>query len=258
MRQVAPQGARMGGASPSQEELQFLFRRMRCSAQVPDDAEAVIAAVFSATERVREYRIVLRRGQKVDQSLLVVDGYLCRFRDFDNGTRQITALYLPGDFVDLASYTLGRTDQDILALTNCTLAVAPHHAIGGALQTRPQLASLLWLLTNIDSNINREWELSLGQRNALERTAHLFCELHMRLGLVGLADRDSFSLPFTQVELSQCLAISPVHTNRVLRELRERNLLQFARRAVQIENPQALQKLAGFDPAYLHVGEAAA
>ena len=57
----------------------------------------------------------------------------------------------------------------------------------------------------------------------------------------------------TQVELSQCLAISPVHTNRVLRELRERNLLHFSRRRVRIEDLAALRKVAGFDPAYLYI-----
>lgn len=253
MRQVAPQGAKTGGDRPTQEELKILFQRMRCSADVSASAEAAISDIFETTERVREYRIALRRGQRVEQSVLVLNGFLCSYRDFPNGARQITALYLPGDFVDLASYTLKRTDQDVLALTNCTLAVAPHDAIGQALERNPGLAALLWRLTNIDGNINREWELSLGQRNALERTAHLFCELQTRLEIVGLAAQFNFALPFTQVELSQCLAISPVHTNRVLRELRERNLLRFSRRAVQIDNLPALRNLAEFDPAYLHV-----
>lgn len=252
MRQVAPQGARTGGGRPTQDELQVLFQRMRCSLDVSAAAEAAISGIFQTTERVREYRIALRRGQTVEQSVLVLDGFLCRYRDFPNGARQITALYVPGDFVDLASYTLKRTDQDVLALTNCVLAVAPHDEIARALDRDPGLAALLWSMTNIDGNVNREWELSLGQRNALERTAHLFCELHVRLGLVGLADQTSFALPLTQVELSQCLAISPVHTNRVLRDLREQNLLHFSRRMVEIDNLSALRKLAGFDPAYLH------
>lgn len=253
MRQVAPQGAKTGGGRPTQDELQVLFRRMRWSADVTAAAEAAISDMFETTERVREYRIALRRGQSVEQSVLVIDGLLCRYRDFPNGARQITAIYVPGDFVDLASYTLKRTDQDVLALTHCTLAVAPHEAIARTLEHEPGLTTLLWLMTNIDANVSREWEMSLGQRNALERTAHLFCELHARLELVELADKTSFVLPLTQVELSQCLAISPVHANRVLRELRERHLLQFSRRTVQIDDPAGLRKLAGFDPAYLHI-----
>lgn len=252
MRQVALAGARNGGNQPTEEELDIFFRKIHRTTHVPLEAEQAIANIFDATEQVREYRVALRRGQKVEHSMLVLDGYLCRFRDFQNGSRQITALYLPGDFVDLASYTLKRTDQDVLALTNCRLAIARHDDIGRAVDQSRSARNLLWMLTNIDASINREWELSLGQRSAMERTAHLFCELHARLSAVGLAGSNEFSVPMTQVELSQCLAISPVHTNRVLRDLREQNFLHFSRRQVRIEDLAALRKLAGFDPAYLH------
>ena len=253
MRQIAPEGARTGESGPTMQESRLLFRRLRHAAPVSLDVEAAIAEIFEGVEQVREYRIVLRRGERVEQSMLVLDGMLCRYRDFADGTRQITALYLPGDFVDLASFTLKRTDQDVLALTNCRLALAPHPAIQRAWDNSPDTARLLWLLTNIDGSINREWELSLGQRSALERTAHLFCELQARLEILGRGEPGGYALPMTQVELSQCLAISPVHTNRVLRELRERNLLHSSRRRVQIPDLAALHKAAGFDPAYLYI-----
>lgn len=253
MRQVAPGVAKIGESQPTDDEMHFLFSRMRSCAHVPPEAERVVAGMFDATERVREYGLALRAGQQVERSMLVLEGVLCSFRDFPNGTRQITALYLPGDFIDLASYTLKRTDQDVLALTDCRVGIAPHPLIRKGLARSPEVQWLLWLLTNVDASVHREWELSLGQRSALERTAHLFCELHARLGAVGLATQNGFALPMTQVELSQCLAISPVHTNRVLRELRVRNLLHFSRRQVRIEDPAALRQLAGFDPAYLHI-----
>ena len=255
MRQVASGGSSAGGEQPTDEQMELLFRRMRGSTPMPIEAERAIVGMFDATEEIREYRIVLRRGQQIDRSMLVLEGMLCRFRDFPNGNRQITALYLPGDFVDLGAYTLKRTDQDVLALTDCRLAIAPHRLIEQTVGDSPAAQLILWSLTNIDACINREWGLSLGQRNAIERTAHLFCELHARLNAVGLAATDGFALPMTQVELSQCLAISPVHTNRVLRELREQKLLHFARRRVQIDDLAALHKLAGFDPGYLHIDE---
>lgn len=253
MRQIAPEGAMTGGSGPTSEEMRLLFRRLRHAAPVSLEVEAAVAEIFQGVQQVREYRVALRRGERVEQSMLVLDGMLCRYRDFEDGARQITALYLPGDFVDLASFTLKRTDQDVLALTDCRLAVAPHPAIQRAWDNSPDTARLLWLLTNIDGSTNREWELSLGQRSALERTAHLFCELQARLEMIGRAERSGFALPMTQVELSQCLAISPVHTNRVLRELRERNLLHFSRRRVRIEDLAALRKVAGFEPAYLYI-----
>ena len=77
MRQVAPQGAKTGGGRPTQEELQVLFRRVRCSAPVSEGTEAALREIFQTTERVREYRVALRRGQSVEHSVLVLSGFLC-------------------------------------------------------------------------------------------------------------------------------------------------------------------------------------
>ncbi|WP_336489613.1 helix-turn-helix domain-containing protein [Methylobacterium nigriterrae] len=55
--------------------------------------------------------------------------------------------------------------------------------------------------------------------------AHLFCELLLRLQLVGCADGNSFDLPLTQVELGDVLGLTNVHVNRVLQDLRKRNLI---------------------------------
>ncbi|NWM54972.1 winged helix-turn-helix domain-containing protein, partial [Escherichia coli] len=78
-----------------------------------------------------------------------------------------------------------------------------------------------------DASIHREWEVSLGRRNAIERAAHLFCELQSRLLVVGAAEGNSFRLPITQNQFAECLGLTGVHVNRVLRELREAGLADF-------------------------------
>uniref|UniRef100_UPI0030137D3F helix-turn-helix domain-containing protein n=1 Tax=Methylobacterium nigriterrae TaxID=3127512 RepID=UPI0030137D3F len=52
-----------------------------------------------------------------------------------------------------------------------------------------------------------------------------FCELLLRLQLVGCADGNSFDLPLTQGELGDVLGLTNVHVNRVLQDLRKRNLI---------------------------------
>ena len=42
----------------------------------------------------------------------------------------------------------------------------------------------------------------MGRRSAFEHTTHLFCELLLRLRVVGLTTDDSFQLPMTQAELA--------------------------------------------------------
>lgn len=253
MREVATLrgGARAGGLATC--ELEPFFRSMRARVWMDSETEGIIPALFSGAEALPAGRIVLRKGDQPGRSMLVLDGMLCRFRDFPNGGRQVTALHMAGDFVDLASFTLPVIDQDVLTLTRCRVAIAPHSAIKKVIDQNPDVTRVLWTLNNLDAAIFREWELSLGQRTAVERMAHLFCELHARLRVAGLADGDSFSLPLTQVDLSHCLGLSAVHTNRVLRELRERQLMHFARGRAMLDDLAGLRALAGFDPAYLHL-----
>jgi CRP-like cAMP-binding protein len=83
--------------------------------------------------------------------------------------------------------------------------------------------------------------------------AHLLCELRVKLKAVGLAEDDTFDLPFTQVELADAIGTSNVHVNRVLKELRARGLIQSEGTRLTIPDWEKLKELAGFDPLYLHL-----
>ena len=90
-------------------------------------------------------------------------------------------------------------------------------------------------------------------RSALERTAHLFCELFERLRTVGLADERACVLPLTQVELGDMLALSAVHINRTLMELRRNGLAMFRNQHLEILDHAGLRDIAAFDAGYLHI-----
>lgn len=213
-------------------------------------------ALRQAVSHTREYAadtLVVRGGELLNESILLLEGLLGRYKDLLAGERQFTELHVPGDFADLHGLTLKRLDHDVMALTRCTVAVVPHDNLKRITEQHPHLTRLLWFSTNLDAAIHREWELSLGRRTALARMAHLFCELHVRLGVVGLVDDDSYELALTQVELSQCLGLTPVHVNRTLMELREREVLEFRDRRVTIRELEALRQIAEFDPAYLYL-----
>lgn len=86
-----------------------------------------------------------------------------------------------------------------------------------------------------------------------EQTAHLICELYVRLELVGLVDDNVLPMPLSQEELADALGASPVHTNRVLQDLRGRGLLSWSARRVEVLDLAGLQRLAEFDPVYLNL-----
>ena len=84
------------------------------------------------------------------------------------------------------------------------------------------------------------------------RLAHLFCELYLRFKMVGLANDMSYPLPATQTDLSDVLGLSLVHTNRCAK-LRSEGLATFSRQTVTIHDWDKLQRVAEFNPEYLHL-----
>jgi CRP-like cAMP-binding protein len=97
--------------------------------------------------------------------------------------------------------------------------------------------------------------LSLGQRSAISRMAHLFCEIHCRLAVIGQARDTGYDFPLTQRDLSECFGLTVVHVNRTLQELRRRGLVELENRQLKILDRRGLEGVAEFDPAYLYLDE---
>lgn len=227
--------------------------RTRARHELSPDEEQAIRGLISDIRPVEARRTIIREGEKLEHSTLLLDGIMCRYKDLSNGQRQVTELHVPGDFADMHSFTLKRLDHNVQTLTDCVIGLAPHDRIQRLTESHPRLARLYWFSTNLDAAIHREWEVSLGKRSAAERTAALICEMHVRLGLVGLADPDGYRFPLTQNEMAECLGITPIHLNRTLKELREAELVELKNRYVSLLDLERLRATADFDESYLYL-----
>jgi CRP-like cAMP-binding protein len=190
---------------------------------------------------------------ELTHSTLLLDGIACRYKDLRNGQRQITELHVAGDFADLHSFTLKRLDHAVMTLTPCRVATVPHVRLTEITQRFPHLTRLYWFATNLDAAIHREWELSLGRRTARAKLAALFCELFVRLEIVGLTRELSYTLPLTQTDLGDCTGLTNVHVNRTLKDLRTSGLVTFQEGRVSILDWDGLVHAGEFDPAYLYL-----
>lgn len=226
--------------------------RIRSRHPLSPGEEEAIRAIVPAARRVGRHELVVKEGERLDVSTLLLDGILCRYKDLPEGKRQITQLHVAGDFADLHAFTLKRLDHNIMALTDCTIARVPHDQLRQLIEQWPRLGRLYWFSTNLDASINREWELSLGQRSAAARLAALFCELQLRLEIIGQAGA-SFTLGMNQTELADSLGMTSVHVNRTLRLLRDQGLVAYRRGGVDILDLEGLKATAEFDPRYLYL-----
>ncbi|TKD51557.1 Crp/Fnr family transcriptional regulator [Sphingomonas baiyangensis] len=229
--------------------------RTRARHTITEEEEGSIRALVSETRQYEARKTFIHAGERLHHSTILLDGLMCRYKDLRNGQRQITELHIPGDFADLHSFSLKCLDHNIMTLTPCRVALVPHERLTALTYDQPHLTRVYWFSTNLDAAIHREWELSLGRRDAASRVAHLFCELQARLALVGLADETGYQLKLTQADLAECLGLTPVHINRSLRTLREEGLVTFRSGKVEIHNTSGLQKAAEFDPAFLYLHE---
>lgn len=230
-----------------------LLRKLRARDDVSADEEALLRGLISEERSYPPDRTIIREGEPLTRSALLVDGFIGRYKDFRDGRRQISAIHVPGDFLDLHGFTLKRLDHGLLSLSACTLAYAPHERVRELTEREPHLTRLLWFSTNLDAAIHREWTVSLGRRSATSRTAHLLCELGARLRVVGLADESGYALPLTQTELAECLGLTSIHVNRVLRQLREAGLVTVRAKRVDILDPAGLARVGEFDETYLFI-----
>lgn len=202
-------------------------------------------AVFSAGEEI------VIEGTRPKESCLVTSGFAARSQSLRSGERQITAVHVPGDFVDLHSLMLKVMDHSVVALGPCKVAFVLHERINEVTERSPHLARLFWLSTTIDGAIQRTWITCLGRRSAEQHLAHLICELYVRLEAAGVATGSVFEFPVTQAQLGDVLGLSVVHVNRKLQELRSSGLVEWRNGTVKIRDFERLSGMAEFDPTYL-------
>src|SRR5690606_13153704 len=109
---------------------------------------------------------IVREGDRPKDSCLLLDGFAARYKMMADGRRQITAIHMAGDFVDLHSFILKIMDHGILALSACRVAYVPHATLQRITETHPHLTRLLWLNTLMDGATHREWLAAMGRRSA--------------------------------------------------------------------------------------------
>lgn len=228
----------------------FLLGRAR-GAMSEQDERILDGAVGEIKDLPARYTLV-RTGEEVAYSTYLVEGYMCRYMDDREGYRQLVAIHVPGDFVDLHAYGLKRLDHDVATLGPAKVATVPHQAIEKINEEHPNLTRLLWLATLLDAAMHRQWIFRLGRLDSAGRMAHLFCELEARLAMVGLVVGGQFALPLTQPDLAEACGVTGVHANRTLRVLREQGLMTFRDGMVSITDLAGLRRAAEFDPAYLY------
>ena len=229
----------------------------RLGRHVPLDG-ADVAAILALPYGLRSLEPgshLIREGDEPTHCCLVADGFVYRHKVTGDGQRQILAIHMTGDIVDLHNIFLDVSDHNIQALTRAEIAFVPRRMVRELIENRPSVARALWTETLIDASIVREWVLNVGRRPAIARIAHILCEFALRVEAAGLSDGGTYALPMTQEQLADAAGLTSVHVNRILQQLGRLGLIERSKRAVHIPDWERLRETADFNSRYLHLDE---
>ncbi|MBP2498651.1 CRP-like cAMP-binding protein [Methylobacterium sp. PvP062] len=233
--------------------IDVLIRKLESIGTLSEEERQAIQSLPMRIHILGARQDIVRDGEQPTQCCLILDGWVCRYKLLSQGKRQILSFHIAGDMPDLQGLHAHTMDYGLSTVKHATVAFIARESLRELTARFPSVATLLWRDTLLDAAVVRAWMTGMGRRTAFERIGHLFCELYLKLRAVGLAGDYRCPLPVTQMDLADALGLTPVHINRVLREMRSRALITLRHQTLVIEAWDDLLQASEFDPTYLYL-----
>lgn len=209
------------------------------------DEQRRLDALPSGPVNMKRGKPLVQEVQSGPRAYVLQRGWACSYKILPNGARQIISFPVPGDCLGLRSVLLRTADHYFSTLTDAVVRPIDGSRIMETVKEFPRLgAAILWGASR-DEAMDVEHLVCIGRRSAIRRAAYFFLNLGERLRLVGLATETEFKCPLSQYDLADALGLSPIHVNRVLRQLSERGLLTFREGKVELHDLRGVRRLAG-------------
>ena len=161
--------------------LGYLLRELEIHSALSESDRRLVLDLPYRLRRLDAGSYLVREGDLPTHCTVLVTGFAYRQKVTGDGSRQILAICIPGDPVDLQNMFLDISDHSVQLLTQCKVADVPREAMQELVLTRPAIGSAIIELSLIEASILREWVVNVGRRDARQRIAHLLCEFAVRL-----------------------------------------------------------------------------
>ena len=182
-------------------------------------------------------------GDRMQDVFVIEAGWLARYIRLPSGGRQITSLYLPGEFCEPQWIIAPVSSEWIVALSDVAVSGIQLHQVIGGQATDP--AASRRILADIPCLLARQSALvaAVGRKSGVERLCALLSHLCER-SAGGAVSGWSGAIPLTQGDLADIVGLTPIHVNRVLKELRARGTIEVRRGALIVLDPEKLRAMA--------------
>ena len=202
--------------------------------------------------KVQAGQTIIAADDKYESVYLLEEGWVLRSRWLPGGGRQIVNVALPGDFLCFNSVMFAKSEFDLIARTPVSMFRMEIPTIHKLMEDHKGLAAALMWANAHEESLLAERVVSLGRRDALERLAHVICEIASRLEIINRHSGEILSIPLIQEDFADILGLSSIHVTRTFRRLSELGAVDYRSGRLRLKRPDILRRIAGFDGDYLH------
>jgi CRP-like cAMP-binding protein len=192
--------------------------------------------------------IIYRQGEPSDNVFNVISGWVDLHQDMPDGRRQISQFLFAGAVFGLKPKGVP-CSHGASAITTARICTIPTARVDELrLQSPAFNEHFIWMLER-ENHLAVEALTIMGQGASLERVARILWWLAKRLSTTtGVPTGSVIKVPLTQRLIAEATGLTAIHVNRVVRRLREQNVVDFHDGVMVIGDPRRLAVLANAYP----------
>lgn len=237
------------GAAATQVFHPLVSQLRRLTTVSEEDEQALKALPFTLVEA--EKRAVLTRvGDLHDECCLLVSAYAYKHKVTTKGAKQILAINLPGEILNLQHALHWPTDYHSTVWRAGRAAMIPGEALRELIFNNAGVARALWLYTHAEAALYREWLLNVARRDLTARLAHLLAEISLRLAMIEPSEDPSL-VPVGTGQLASAAGSIPLYVEQSLESLEASGAICREAGGVRIADATALAGAGDFQPDYI-------
>lgn len=208
---------------------------------VLDDAERLAILRTARVARFKRREPVFHPGDQADAVYLLESGVVKLSVESPEGREAILGFQHPGDlFGELAVIDEGPHDHLAEAYEDCAVWVIPRGDFLRLMREFPALGQEVIMLLGLRVRMYRTRVREILHQSAHSRVASTLLHLADRN---GVEDADGVVIPLrlSQRDIANLVGLTRETVNFILKDLRERNLIETQGRSIRLKNPAVLQ-----------------
>jgi len=209
---------------------------------------ALLARFRSAPARILAAGELLTEAGSSHAIYHLTTGWACQFREFSDADLTIVDVYLPATVIGLDAILRSRSSEKVMTLSSAAIEVIDtKDALIELMSCGATALYIAWLLGQRQRRSDRLLA-AMSSLDARGRLATMLLDFYLRLRRQKLITGSTYNLPLTQIQIGAYLGLTVAHINRVLRSLRDDQIVDLEKHCVTILDIERLRRLARNGP----------